>query len=788
MKVYICSHDTNFEKDKKYYLEKLSIEIQSKTTFGVNIIHINTDILNTPYNADINTDFIMYHEEIKGNPFNFKNVIRFLCNIPSSEVYESFNNTDIIFFKNINILKNVFQTANVYHPDIIDYYNDDLYRNNVIFNIDDHLEESMKNFKDIIMKRVNFEEVRFTEPIFNLFNKNGLQHNIIKAKITCNALSIETNFIMNSFNFDYENIFDLNYGSINVGPRLEIDKNGFVSLIIGVSDNNFDGYRLNNIAIKPNEKVSLKIAISNNNISYNFNNYIGSYITNKKVFNVNNISICGGFNNERNLKNGTLFNFKLYNYNIPILQELDHYLPNMDTWYLNYPRKILNCFYKYESLSIVNKEIFDNITLRFIFDINKDGTYEIINMSNLVLYREKNQLILRLYHKTYRIAYNLDLNKSYNIIISIDLKNELGVVVINNHTNTFKLEHLFQTIEIHNIYINNFLQNLSISNYNMNTYLTFDTCNIDAIRNFYNTFGFLKINNLFISVNENMIKAYSYNVLKYVKNKITDYVPRAMEKLTFFVNIILNKKIHMILEKVFNTNYSYTGSDSKIYSSDTNWHCDRKTKNHYLKCCFYLNKLNETTGCLRVLPGSQITEKYNNIISKKAIPLFLGPGGFEPSFFGENTNNIPSYSINNDYGDFVIFNLGLYHAAFGNHVNKKMICMNFCENYSDNNDPEKLEAINSDFGIIGNLCKNLDLSKKIMPIYDTFYNYVKHDDLIYAKYFKAHIENDNILDKYIRIMLNPSMDQSELLNFIQNNKNGNIKKTNVDILINNTYI
>jgi ectoine hydroxylase-related dioxygenase (phytanoyl-CoA dioxygenase family) len=342
------------------------------------------------------------------------------------------------------------------------------------------------------------------------------------------------------------------------------------------------------------------------------------------------------------------------------------------------------------------------------------------------------------------------------------------------------------SVTVDSIYVNLFLENLSISNYNMNTYLTFDNCDLSKIVNYYNTFGFLKIDNFFISINENIIKAYSFNVLHNALH-LNNYIPRAMEHLTYFSNIIINKKIHKLLEKLFNSSYVYAGSDSKIYDSDTNWHCDRKTKNHYLKCCFYLDNLNENTGCLRVLPGSQNSKDiYNNILSKKSIPLFLGPGGFDSSFL--NSESIPYYPINISFGDFVIFNLALYHSAFGNHINKKMICMNFYESYTDNNDPEKLETIDTDFSIIGSLSKNLDLSKNIIPYHENFYKYVRHNDHMYTTMFKEHIENNNSLDKYIRVMLNNNCDKTELNELINNSNNTNIKKTNIDIVVNNSKI
>jgi hypothetical protein len=408
-------------------------------------------------------------------------------------------------------------------------------------------------------------------------------------------------------------------------------------------------------------------------------------------------------------------------------------------------------------------------------------------MQNLVIYKEDDKLLIRINNKLYLLLESICLGKPYDIILSINLKNNLIFLYNNNVVTSIVMENDVKSITCNNIYINLFLENLSICNYDMNNYLELENSyDTSKIVNHYNTFGFLKIDNFFISANENMIKAYSYNVVNYAKETL-NYIPRAMENLAYFVNLILNKKIHCILEKLFNSKYTYTGSDSKIYGSDTNWHCDRKTKNQHLKCCFYLDELNENTGGLRVLPGSQHSKDvYNRILSKKAVPLFLGPGGFDTNFL--NANKIPYYPININFGDFLIFNLALYHSAFGNHINKKMICMNFCESYIDNNDPEKLEALDSDFNILGNLCKNLDLSKKIIGYGDFFYNYITINDDRYRKLFKDHVENDSSLDKYIRIALDQNADKTELIDFVKNTNSTNINKVNVDIVVNNSII
>jgi len=269
-------------------------------------------------------------------------------------------------------------------------------------------------------------------------------------------------------------------------------------------------------------------------------------------------------------------------------------------------------------------------------------------------------------------------------------------------------------------------------------------------------------------------------------HNVNDYMPGAFEYVYEFVEIIINNKIHAILNKLLGEKYYYNGSDAKIYFNDTNWHCDRKVSNTHLKVVLYLSDLNENNVCLRVIPGSHhYGDKINSILSKKAIPLFQGPGGFQNNFFQFKDKDVPCFPIKNKYGDLVIFNLGLYHSAFGNHINKKMVCMNYASSYEDINDSEKLECINGDFGI-NLLRKNIDFNKKLLPVASTFYDFIKTYDNYYNKYIKEYVENDNLLDKYMRIQ-SFQQDKSEIQEFINNCKNTNNKKTSNTIVVSNNY-
>jgi len=644
--------------------------------------------------------------------------------------------------------------------------------------------KNIQKFQNIILKRIKFDSVKFTEPLIKFYNKDGLSFNELQCNLNLTNFSIEISFQIKSFDFEYQNLFDLNYKTLNQGPRLEINSNGVLSIVVTTNEKQLFGIIIEN-NIELNKKYSLKINFQTDKIIYNLNNNIGETSYYKNNYVLNDLCICGGFNNDRKFINNILYSFNLYNYNIPIAKEINYYVNDYDIFMENYPKKIFNCFYKYNNLNIDYNYYFESIVLRFILNILPNDNKELINLDNkLILYYENRNIKIKIHEDEY-ILFNFEYIKKYDIVISVDFNNKKLFFSVNKQV--YNLELLSNSgILINNFKVNKFLQNFSMGNYNVNNQLNFENINTESLVNYYHTFGFIKIDNLFINSNEAMIKAFLYNTLNHGKN-IHDYIPQAMEHVEYFVNILLNKKIHSILEKIFKNKYEYTGSDSKIYVANTNWHCDRKTENHFLKCCFYLDKLNEQNGCLRVLPGSQNkNDLYNNVLSKNVIPLFLGSGGFNESFLNIKNENVPSFNIETNFGDLIIFNLSLYHCAFNNNINKKMICMNYSESYDDINNIEKIECIDSDFNIIANCSKLINLDKTIQIYSNNFIDYIRNNKELYNKYFKSFLECNNSLDKYVRMQLSSNESDKDILkSFCDENKNTNIKKNNIPIKIYN---
>ena len=128
-------------------------------------------------------------------------------------------------------------------------------------------------------------------------------------------------------------------------------------------------------------------------------------------------------------------------------------------------------------------------------------------------------------------------------------------------------------------------------------------------------------------------------------------------------------KLNELIEDLLGEEYVFTVSEGALRTNNTRWHHDDVAPegHRHLKVIFYLEPVRATTGCLCVLPGSHFfpyrerMEKYGEDI----LPL------------GKDVPGI--YPIETDPGDLLVFNVKLYHSAFGEGAKRRGVYINFIQ-------------------------------------------------------------------------------------------------------------
>jgi len=115
-------------------------------------------------------------------------------------------------------------------------------------------------------------------------------------------------------------------------------------------------------------------------------------------------------------------------------------------------------------------------------------------------------------------------------------------------------------------------------------------------------------------------------------------------------------------------------TEGNLHTGNTDWHGSKlpgKTMAH-AKIAFYLEPLTRDTGCLRVIPGSHkagTTDPFAPLRDRNIDPDFR-PFGLAPT-------EVPSYAIESQPGDVVVFVEETLHAAFGGKPGRQQHAINF---------------------------------------------------------------------------------------------------------------
>jgi ectoine hydroxylase-related dioxygenase (phytanoyl-CoA dioxygenase family) len=147
-------------------------------------------------------------------------------------------------------------------------------------------------------------------------------------------------------------------------------------------------------------------------------------------------------------------------------------------------------------------------------------------------------------------------------------------------------------------------------------------------------------------------------------------------------------RILEIAKGLLGDDFNYMGSDGNFYVGDTRWHSDGWRTNGilHIKMAFYLDPVGADSGCLRVIPGSCITDD-------RFAQLLQGEIGRSQELWGIDGRSVPAIALETRPGDLLLFNHNTKHAAFGGGARRRMFTINLCQRYPVALLPELQETI-----------------------------------------------------------------------------------------------
>lgn len=192
-------------------------------------------------------------------------------------------------------------------------------------------------------------------------------------------------------------------------------------------------------------------------------------------------------------------------------------------------------------------------------------------------------------------------------------------------------------------------------------------------KRFFETFGYLVFPGLFAGEIQR-IKAEFDHLLEAHKKDVIDWkhqahrnymrlaLPQFIDRSEYLSGFIDDPRVKHIFTGLLGDDFDYRGSDANVFEHSTVWHSDTYGalfKYLNVKLVFYLDEIDENTGCFRMIPGSHhFGDRYSGALGK-----FLEGGDSFRKDLGLDDIDIPCVAVPTKPGDVVAFDFRLKHAT-----------------------------------------------------------------------------------------------------------------------------
>lgn len=225
----------------------------------------------------------------------------------------------------------------------------------------------------------------------------------------------------------------------------------------------------------------------------------------------------------------------------------------------------------------------------------------------------------------------------------------------------------------------------------------------EADKRFFDTFGFVQFKGLFapdigriIEGFEEVFEAelgrtFDTNMPLHFNEK-RSIVPTFATRSDKLRGLIDDPRTVNVVSTLMDKPFEYSESDGNLFYCDTSWHPDSygapMTQLH-IKLSLYLDPLHGENGAIRVIPGTNFWEsEYADAVRT---------GVYEPdqieSFFGVKPDQVPSWTLESEPGDLIVWNFRTVHASFNGGERRRLFSINFREELAPDDEAGRAERI-----------------------------------------------------------------------------------------------
>ncbi len=205
----------------------------------------------------------------------------------------------------------------------------------------------------------------------------------------------------------------------------------------------------------------------------------------------------------------------------------------------------------------------------------------------------------------------------------------------------------------------------------------------DEQKNFFKTFGFLVLRQVFTPQEIDQIRHESDRIL--LENRQGRPFPgtKRQAMIPFFEHspallwLLEDDRIYQLGIDLLGPNFILNATEGNLHVGDTQWHGGGPEAEvvPHIKIAFYLEPTTKDTGALRLIPGSNYPE-----IRQHLQPLTAQNDDPSAKPFGVSGAEIPCQAFESKPGDIGIFSEYTWHAAFGGAPGRSQHAINFIAN------------------------------------------------------------------------------------------------------------
>jgi hypothetical protein len=216
-------------------------------------------------------------------------------------------------------------------------------------------------------------------------------------------------------------------------------------------------------------------------------------------------------------------------------------------------------------------------------------------------------------------------------------------------------------------------------------------------RAFYDAFGFLRLRGLFrpeapaiAEAFDGIFAAHAPTMVISSDDDVLQRTPRAatrtyrdiiapdfIDRSPVLRAIPNDPRVRGVVESLLDEPYEYRASDGQRFYCDTSWHydaygtpLDRTT----VKLSFYLDPLRAGSGAIRVIPGTH--DHRSRFARTLQETLYRAPDGIR-ELYGVDAEEIPSWTLDNDPGDVLVWSFRTLHASFHGREGRRSFALTF---------------------------------------------------------------------------------------------------------------